>query len=398
MIAVADQALVAVVNFGLSVVVAQRAGVAALGGFTIITTTILVAMAATRILVSDPWLASRRAGRHPTPEQRWLVVVAACAACVLVVVPVVFALHGDAPWWWACLIAPLVILQDFGRYTAFRREAPARALASDFTVLAVAAATFVTWAAVAHAGLAAALVSWATGLAVATCVALGFRFGKVSAAGSRGWWRATCRPLAMKLAHDGIAFQVGVSGSLFVLAAVGSHHDVGIVRVVQSAFSPLLLTITGLSMWLVPFLAHRDTAKMLDVRRRVTALLAAAAAVGVAMAVWAGPWLIGLVFGAEATPDRVSLLLAGGWAAAAAVAAPWLASVRVAGNYSPIAWTRTVAAAITCVALVLLPWARGVNGYLGLLALQYVLVAAAAFIVGSRIGHEGAEERPHRPA
>jgi hypothetical protein len=278
-----------------------------------------------------------------------------------------------------------VIVQDFGRYTAFRREAPARALASDLTILVLGAVVFASWAAIAHADVTAVLVSWAIGLAVATRVSLGLGLGKVSPSGARTWWRTVCRPLAMKLAHDGLAYQVGVSGSLFVLAAVGTHKDVGIVRVVQSTFSPLLLTITGLSMWLVPFLAHRDTARMLHVRRRATLLLVLASVVGVAAAVWAGPWLIGLVFGSEAVPDRLSLLLAGGWAAAAAVAAPWLASIRVAGTYSPIAWTRTAGAAIACLALAVLPWARGVNGYLGLLALQYILVAIAAFVVGGRI-------------
>ena len=394
MIAVGDQAVVAVTNLTLSVVVTHQAGVRALGQFTIVMTTILMAMGVTRILISDPWLASRRAGRVPTPEQRWLTVLAAAAATLVVGVAVLVGLHGDPKWFWACAIAPLVILQDFGRYTAFRREAPARALASDVTVLGVGAAVFGLWASVADAGLPAVLISWTIALAVATRVSLGLRFGKLSPAGSGTWWRVTCRPLATQLAQDGLAFQVGVSGSLFVLAAVGTQKDVGIVRVVQSTFSPLILTITGLSMWLVPFLAHRDTQRMLAIRRRATALLALASVAGVAVAVWAGPWAIRLVFGDEATPDRLSLLLAGGWAASAAVAAPWLASVRVAGTYAPIAWTRTAGAAITCVALALVPVARGVNGYLGLLAFQYALVAVAAFVVGSRVARVGVEESP----
>jgi O-antigen/teichoic acid export membrane protein len=394
MIAVGDQAVVAVTNLLLSIVVTHQGGVPALGRFTIVLTTMLMAMGVTRILISDPWLASRRAGRLPTPEQRWLTCLAAAAASVVVGMVVLIGLDAEARWFWSCAIAPLVILQDFGRYIAFRREAPARALASDVTILAVSATAFGIWATIAHAGLTGVLVSWAAGLAVATLVALGLRFGKLSPSGSLDWWRATCRPLATQLAHDGFAFQAGVSGSLFVLAAVGTHQDVGIVRVVQSAFSPLLLTVTGLSMWLVPFLAHRDTARLADVRRRATALLALASVAGVAAAVWAGPWLIRVVFGAEAIPGRFSLLLAGGWAAAAAVAAPWLASVRVAGTYAPIAWTRTAGAAITWVALALVPWARGVNGYLGLLALQYVLVAAAAFVVGSRITRGSSSGEP----
>jgi O-antigen/teichoic acid export membrane protein len=393
-VAVADQGLVAVINLALSILVTHLAGVSALGGFTIVTTTILVAVAGTRILISDPWLASRKAGQVPTPQQRWLILLAATAATVMVAVAVLIALHGEVAWWWACAIAPLVILQDFGRYMAFRREQPGRALASDLTILVVGAASFGVCAWVNRADLSAVLISWAVGLAAATCVALSSRFGKVSSSGSREWWHTTCRPLAMKLAHDGLAFQVGVNGSLYLLAAVGTHQDVGIVRVVQSAFSPLLLTITGLNMWLVPFLAHRDTRRMLDVRRKATGLLALTSIAGVAVAVWAGPWLIGLVFGAEAVPDRLSLLLAGGWAASAAVAAPWLASVRVAGTYAPIAWTRTAGAAITWVALALIPWARGVNGYLALLALQYALVAVAAFVVGSRITLPTARKTP----
>jgi hypothetical protein len=392
MIAVGDQAVVAVTNLVLSIVVTHVGGVRALGQFTIVMTTMLMSMGVTRLLISDPWLASRRAGRRPGPEQRWLVCLAAATAAAAVGIVVVIALGGQARWFWACAIAPLVIVQDFGRYAAFRREGPARALASDLTVLAVGAVAFGVWAAVGSASLTAVLVAWAVGLAASTRVVLGRRFGTLSPSGSLAWWRATCRPLAAQLAHDGFAFQAGVSGSLYLLAAVGTSKDVGIVRVVQTAFSPLLLTVTGLSMWLVPFLAHRDAARLSDVRRRATVLLALASVAGMVLAVWAGPWLIRVVFGADAVPGRLSLLLAGGWAASAAVAAPWLASVRVAGTYSPIAWTRTAGAAITWIALATVPWARGVNGFLGLLALQYALVAVAAFVVGSRITRRADDE------
>ena len=184
MIAVTDQAMVAVVNLALSIVVTHRGGISALGGFTIVTTTILVSMALTRILVSDPWLASRKAGRLPVPEQRWLILVAAVTAMLVVGAVVVVGLHGEGPWWWACGIAPLAILQDFGRYLAFRREAPARALASDVGILVSGALTFGLLATTGHSGLDAVFVSWLVGLAVAARVALGSPFVRISVTGS----------------------------------------------------------------------------------------------------------------------------------------------------------------------------------------------------------------------
>jgi O-antigen/teichoic acid export membrane protein len=384
MTAVGDQALVALVNLLLSVAVTQVAGVSALGRFAVVTATILLCLGFARLLVTDPWLASRTAPRSAVQELRWLVLLTAAGTTAVVTVAVLISCGGDARWYLACAIAPVIIVQDFGRYVAFRVETPHRAFASDAGVLAAAVVAFgLLWIA-GSAGLTAVLLSWLIGLGFGTVISARTIFGSISSKGSRQWWARFCRPLATKLAVDSIAYMVGVSGSLYLLAYLGTQRDVGMVRIVQTVFSPAALTVTGLTMWLVPMLANRDPAHAAVVRRRVTTWLVAGSVPLVVAAVVVGPWFVRLVFGTSETPDALALCLAGVSTTAIAVAAPWVAGARVSGHYSPIAWTRVASAVITCLGMAVLVGLRGTTGYLGLLALQNVMIAATAIIIGSR--------------
>jgi hypothetical protein len=56
----------------------------------------------------------------------------------------------------------------------------------------------------------------------------------------------------------------------------------------------------------------------------------------------------------------------------------------VTGHYLPIAWARGVGAVITWVGMIGVASLRSTNGYLGLLALQSVLVAATSIAIGVR--------------
>jgi hypothetical protein len=382
--AVADQGLVAVVNLSLSVTVTQVSGVAVLGRFAVIATTILVCLGLARLLVSDPWLASRTVDRESSAELRWLIVLCAAATAVVVAVVAWVTSGGDARWLLACPIAAVVIVQDFGRYVAFRVEAPARALASDASVLLVGAASFAVCAVTGQAGLTAILLSWLAGLVAGVIVAWQRLRGRLTWAGSAGWWRRYCRPLATKLAFDSLAYLVGVSGSLYLLAYLATERDVGVVRIVQTMFSPAALTVTGLTMWLVPFLSNRDPQHTARVRRRVTVWLAAAALPMIVAAVALGPWAARLVFGVTDPPGSTALALAGVSTLGMAVTAPWVASARVSGRYLPIAWTRAGAAIITITGMWSVVALRSTTGYLGLLALQNVMVAATSIVIGMR--------------
>src|SRR5262245_16729132 len=135
MVAVADQGLVAILNLALSVTVTQVAGVSTLGRFAIVATTTTLCMGVARLLVTDPWLASRSASTAPGPELRWLVAVASVGAAAVTAVVVLIISSGDGRWLIAVPIAAAVVVQDFGRYLSFRVERTTGAFASDLGVL-----------------------------------------------------------------------------------------------------------------------------------------------------------------------------------------------------------------------------------------------------------------------
>jgi O-antigen/teichoic acid export membrane protein len=299
---------------------------------------------------------------------------------------------GDERWLLAVPIASAVVVQDFGRYLSFRVELTTAAFASDLGVLLGAAITFAVAAVLGSLGLAAVLLAWLVGLVVGIAVLAGRMAGPTRPSGALAWWGSHCRFLATRLAFDTAAYMLGVSGSLYLLAYVGTARDVGLVRIVQTLFSPAALIVTGLTMWLVPFLANRSTVQADRVRARATVWLAAGALPLVVLAVLVGPWFARLVFGVEDGPSRGALVLAGVSTLAMALAAPWVASARVSGHYLPIAWSRAGAAVATIVGMLSVPSLRSTTGYLGLLAFQNVTVAAAAVAVGVRTSENESEQ------
>jgi len=376
--------VVAVTNLLLLIVITQVSGVSALGHFAVITATILIALGLTRLLVCDPWLASRTASRTPGTELRSLVLAASVLTIFLVGAVILISSIGDGRWYLACLVAPVVVVQDFGRYCAFRDERPAWALASDSSVLVAGALLFGVFAFLGTVGLTAVLLSWAFGLVVGAIVVAPRFAGPVALHGAVGWWRRFCRPLATKLALDGVAFLVAVNGSLYLLAYLGTPQDVGSVRIVQSVFSPAMLTITGLTMWLVPFLANRGSSQASHMRRRVTVWLGVGSVPAVTVAVLLGPWFARVVFGVADPPSTLALSLAGLSTIALAVSAPWVASARVTGHYTPIAWTRALSAAVTWAGMIFIVALRSTTGYLGLLALQSIMIGTTSIFIGVR--------------
>jgi len=383
--AVGDQGIVAVTNLSLTIVVAHVGGVATLGQFALISTAILVVLGFARLLLSDPWLASRSAPRTPEPELRWLLCVAAVAALVGVLGVSVLISKGDPVWTIGGLVGAAVVIQDFGRYAAFRKEQAHRALWSDLTVLGAGAVVLVvTGLALGAVTIAALLAAWTTGLVAGAAVNARLVWGAVTRTRSKAWWREYCRPLAMKLGFDTAAYLVGVNGSIYLLAYFASRSTVGEVRIVQTMFSPAALAVTGLTMWLVPHLANRSAGSAARARARATVWLVAWTLPLVTVAVIVGPWLAELIFGITDPPGYLPLALAAVSTLATALAAPWLASARVTGHYLPVAWSRAGAAALTIIGMLTLVALRTTSGYLGLLAFQNAAVAVAAIAVGVR--------------
>lgn len=383
-LAIADQGLVAILNLSLAVAVTQAAGLSTLGRFAVVTTTTALCMGVARLLVTDPWIASRTAPSEPGPELRWLVLLAASGAALVTGVVVLVSCGGDHRWLLTVPIAAGIVVQDFGRYLSFRVEHVVGALASDSGVLLGAVATFLVVLALGWSGLTAVLLSWLVGLVVGIVVLRRRLSGPTGPRGSLLFWRRFCRSLSGRLAFDTAGYMLGVSGSLYLLAYLGSQRDVGLVRIVQTMFSPAALIVTGLTMWMVPFLANRSLAHASRVRTRASVWLAAAGLPLILVAVALGPWFAGLVFGVSEPPSYAAFALAGLSTAAMAMAAPWLAAARVSGRYLPIAWARAASAVVTVSGLALVPALRGTTGYLGLLALQNVAVAVAAVLTVRR--------------
>lgn len=383
-LAIADQGMVAVLNLALSITVTQVAGLETLGKFAIITTTTTLCLGIARLLVADPWLASRTAPTKAGPELRFLIAVSALGAAVVTGVVVLIACGGDDRWLIAVPIAAAIVVQDFGRYVAFRIERPAGAFASDLGVFVGAGGVFLGSVLVGRDSLTAVLLAWLVGLVAGAAVLARWVFGPVSARGIGAFWRKFCRNLATRLAFDTVAYMLGVNGSLYLLAYLGTQRDVGLVRIVQSMFSPAALVVTGLTMWLVPFLASRSTEHAARVRTRASVWLVAAGLPLIVLGVLLGPWFARLVFGVDQTPGFAALLMAGISTAAMAMAAPWVAAARVSGHYLPIPWSRAAAAIVTVVGMILVVGLRGTTGYLGLVALQNVTVAIAAVLTVRR--------------
>jgi hypothetical protein len=147
-------------------------------------------------------------------------------------------------------------------------------------------------------------------------------------------------------------------------------------------FSPAALVVTGLTMWLVPFLANRSPGQAERVRARATVWLVAGSLPLITLAVALGPWFAGVAFGLDGRLSYVALGLAGLSTAAMALAAPWIAAARVSGHYLPIAWARAAAAIATLAGMLTVTTLRSSSGYLGLLAFQNIVVAVAAITIG----------------
>ena len=229
-------------------------------------------------------------------------------------------------------------------------------------------------------GLTPVLLAWLAGLTVGVLV-LGRRFvGPIGPRGAARFWHRFCRGLAARLGFRHCGYMIGVSGSLYLLAYLGSQSDVGLVRIVQTMFSPVALVVTGLTIWLVPFLANRSPGQAALVRSKASIWLAVAGLPLILLAVALGPWFAHLVFGVTEAPSCAAFALAGISTAAMAMAAPWVAGARVSGHYYPIASARAVVAIVTVAAIALVPFFRDATGYLGLLALQNVTVAVTAVL------------------
>jgi O-antigen/teichoic acid export membrane protein len=222
-----DQAIAGASNVLIAVLAARLLGVSSFGLFGIVFLVYVMLQGVARALVCDPLLV------HPVEaETRWREIIG--TSCLLgamlggAVLLIGLLVHIWAHALGSALIvlgafAPLLVLQDLGRYLAFATQRPARAVVLDVAWLALqlvtVAALFVTdtrtlaWFIAAWAGAGAA-----AGLLVATqYAAQEIRFGL---AWLRHTWSFSWRYLISYTSTQGAA--LGASGGVGMIAGTAA--------------------------------------------------------------------------------------------------------------------------------------------------------------------------------
>ncbi|GAA1389910.1 hypothetical protein [Luteococcus peritonei] len=392
--AVGDQGVIAVTNLALSVMVSRTGGVAALGVYALVSMTMLACLGFERTLVTDPWLSSRlsvfprRAHQGDQmdatafgAELRTVVLGSSLLVALPTLVVAWVAGGGWGPWLIAGPCAALFVLQDAGRYSAYKRADTWRAFVSDLLLMLVTLGGLGLGVLLGRLGIGWILTSYALGFVVGMIPTARWLAGPVMPGQTGRWWRSVCRPLGMPLLQDSVAYFVSTNVSSYLLAALASKATVGGVRVVTTLYSPLAMIFTGMSMWLVPALTQRGHAASAGLRRKAMLGLSVIGALVTLAAVALGPWVAPLVFGHDANVSRMALLLGGISTWMNAVASTWLATVKVFGRYRPISWARTISGALMIVLMLVMAATHSVDGYLMLLLLQNAAIALVAWMV-----------------
>lgn len=390
--AIADQGVIAIINLGMSIAVTRLGGVADLGVYSLIAMTTLACLGFVRTLLTDPWLSSRLGAdstegparidaRQFGPELRALALLAALACALPTLLVALWSGGGQRAWLLLVLGATLWTLQDTTRYAFYKRSNSWGALSSDSLLLITTACGAALGWGLGRLDLAWLLGSYTTGVAVACLPGLRFLIGPLSFGTAGAWWQAVCRRLGLPLLQDSVAYFISANVSSYLLAGLASAAIVGEVRVVSSLYSPLAMVFTGMSMWLVPALTTRGLQATQRLRAKAMLGLSAAGVLATVVAVAVGPWLALNVFGADAKVSRAALMIGGLSTWLNAMASTWIAAVKVFSSYRPISWARTLSGVAIIPAILVLPFTRGADGYLALLLLQNLAVAATAFLL-----------------
>lgn len=394
LLAVLDQGVIAVTNLTLSIIFSRTVGLSGLGVYSLISVTLLSSLGMVRTLVGDPWMASRDSGDSRLPPQlRFLYVLSALIVTIPTAIVALVSGGGPSAWLLSCAVAPLFMIQDGARYVAYKRERTVLALMSDVLLFGGTLAGVLVGVALHKVGVSWTMGSWLFGYVLALVPVRFALKGSVDSAGARDWWNRVCRRLALPLLLDSVAYFVSMNVTIYILAAIASPSVVGSVRVVNSLYSPIALVFTGITMWLVPWLARRGSADTHRARRMATLALTTTAIVLLILMVLLGPWAAPLLFGPEADIARFALLLGGLATCFNAVASTWLATVRVFGRYRSISWTRAITGVLMVALLLLVPPTRSLAGYLSLLAFQNLSVMVAAWL-NQRATLSQGDERP----
>ena len=255
----ADQGVSSVSNFVAVAIAANVATANQFGPFSLAYAGLLLFLGAQRALVGETLLVRYSRTGQLTRD----IAAASLGATALVAVPTVLLLLAGAAaageenaalWLVMAGVAPVVLLQDNLRYLFICEGVPGRALAIDgvWAVISIAAMLL---AAQAGAGLAAVLLWWGAGAAVA--LVMGLLLGRCVPAVPAGVrWLWLNRRFAFRYAGEFAALNASSFAVLYLLVFPLGAAGVGALRAAQLLFSPLNTVFGALKTAVIPELVR----------------------------------------------------------------------------------------------------------------------------------------------
>lgn len=257
-----DQALSALSNTVLSIIVARSVSAADFGSFSIAFVVFGVFIALTKSLVGQP-LQIRFAGAAPGRQRRAISHALGSAALVGVVGAVVVAVVSrfvSPSVGWALLalavVLPALLIQDSCRMAMFAIGTPRSAAAID-----------AVWTLVQLAGLGVLVlvgvdeVPWliiAWGVGAAASAVLGLVLLRVVPALRRGWgWFQTNWDLTRYLFPEYFLGLGAMQLAILLVGVIASAESVGSLRAAQVLLGPLGIIGAGVFQFAVPEIARR---------------------------------------------------------------------------------------------------------------------------------------------
>jgi O-antigen/teichoic acid export membrane protein len=244
-----DQIVSGASNLGVSVLAAHVLGLSAFGLWEIAFLVFVLVQSVSRALVCDPVLVHPQQAAERPGDIIGTAATLGVGQGVLVAVAGCLALVWDAGLGRALLVLavcmPLLVLQDLGRYLAFVRHEPARALVLDLAWLGLVVASMALVLGSGDATLGRFALAWAGSGAVAGLLTLWFHRG------SRwrldlGWLRETWH-LTWRYLVSGVFGTGGALAVTLLVAGLAGAAALGAVRGAQLLTRPFLTVYAAVS-------------------------------------------------------------------------------------------------------------------------------------------------------
>jgi hypothetical protein len=237
-----DQVVSGASNLGVSVLAAHALGLRAFGLWEITFLVFVLVQSGSRALVCEPVLVHPQEADERPGDVIGTAAVLGLAQGGLIVVAAGMAFVWDADLGLALLVLalcmPLLVLQDLGRYLAFVRHEPARALALDLVWLVLVLAALTALIGSGQTTVAWFAAAWAGSGAAAGLLTLSYHRGspwRLDLGWLRETWHLTWRYLISSVFNTG-----GALATVLVVAGLAGAAALGAVRGAQLLTRPFV--------------------------------------------------------------------------------------------------------------------------------------------------------------